>query len=148
MTDVFNDVKASLLKYCKDVIDRNNLQGFVNFDFDAHATIHQWPDKDLVGVGEYSITNEDKHYHVTCLIAVSTRANDSQLQKLSNVIGCIFKELEPGFGGIQVVDSKTGQLRGNLVVMDDVSVLPVARADTRPIQMIAVRLGSSFLVPP
>lgn len=148
-SDVYNSVCASLLKYCKDFIAENSTtQSFRVHDFDAFASENELPVEDLVGICEYSIENMDRHYITTVMFVVCTTAEDDALQKLRPVVGRLFGKLKPGSGEIQVVDATSGSIMGNLTVMDSVKVLPVARTDTRPVQMIAVSFASSFLTPP
>jgi len=148
--NTFIDIKSSLLKYCKDVIARypSIMPGWTVFDFDSHASVNEMPNTDVLGIMEYSVSNHDNHYYVTCMITVCTKSDDAQLKRLHPAMNALFGELKPGWGGIQVVNSNTGDAVGNLKVMENVTALPVGRADNRPIQMIAVELGSSFLVPP
>lgn len=148
--NIFMDVRASLLKYCKDVRARypNALPNFDVFDFDSHASVNDMPENDVIGISEYSIANADNHYYVTCMIVICTKADDAQLGRLNPAMSALFSELKPGFSGITVVNAQSGNEIGVLKVMENVTALPVARADNRPIQMIAVEMGSSFLVPP
>jgi len=142
------DIQQSLLKYCNDFISKNNLTDFQVFDFDSHGSINNLPDFHLLGIGEFEIENDSNKYYTTCSITVCTKADDATLIKLRPVIDQLFTELKPGCTDIKVVNGNTGKLVGNMVVMDNVAVLPVARTETRPLQMIAIRLASSFLVPP
>lgn len=142
------DIQQSLLRYCKEFISKNNLQDFEVFDFDSHGSINHLPDSHLLGIGEFEIENDSNKYYTTCSITVCTKADDSALTILRPVIDKLFTELTPGSVEVKVVNGSTGKLAGNMVVMDNVTVLPVARTETRPLQMIAIRLASSFLVPP
>lgn len=150
--DVYNNVSSSLIKYCNGFITRHSLTSTCEpFDFDAHAVEGEMPEKDLIGIGEYTIENVDQHYMITALVCVCTMADDANLKRLRKITGLLFSELKPGDTSIKVVDiggSPVGQYIGNLVIMDNVKALQIARSNTRPIQMIAVQFGSSFLTPP
>jgi hypothetical protein len=141
------DIQQSLLKYCNEFIKKNNLD-FEVFDFDSHGSINSLPDSNLLGIGEFEIENDSNRYYTTCSFVICTKADDAALVKLRPVVDKLFSQLTPGSIDIKVVTGTTGKLIGNMVVMDNVTVLPVARTETRPLQMIAVRLASSFLVPP
>lgn len=143
MANVYVDIKASLLKMCNDMFASSPEQVQI-FDFDAHATIEEFPEADLVGIAEYQIENLDRHYIITAMITVCTTAEDDQIVKLTQYINTIFDTLIPGYRTIPVVDSNTGVSRGNLVVMDNVKALPVGRTSTRPLQMVAVSFASAF----
>lgn len=146
---VLLDIKASLLKYCNDfIISQGATATVINFDFDAHATQEQWPDKDLVGIAELGVSNHTDHYVTTLMIGVCTRSDDKELQRLSPLIAELFDKLKPGDMEVKIVDYQTGMIKGGLVVMDHVNLMPVGRTNTRPVQFIAVQLASSFLSPP
>lgn len=145
---VYFNVQQSLLAYCKDFLTRNSISDFDVFDFDVHGVLNDLPNKDLIGIAEFGIENSQETYISTCMIVVSTKADDKDLTRLRNVIDKLFEELKPGYKGISVKNASTGNVLGNMTVMDDVGALAVARTATRPVQMIAIQLGSSFLVPP
>lgn len=147
MSDVFNDIHSSLLRFCNDFISSKLLQEFEVFDFDAHATIERLPSKHLLGVAEYGLVNEDKTYTVTCMILVSTLSTDGGNKILKKVVGQLYDALRPGTN-IPAVRSSDGQLTGHLVVKSPVEALPVMITEGRPVQGIAVSMGSSFLIPP
>lgn len=147
--DVYNNVSSSLIKFCSDFIEDNGFSlTTVPFDFDAHATVAEFPEKDLIGISEYMIENIDRQYIVSALICVCTQADDSNLQRLRPLIGGLFGKLIVGSSPVIVVDSEIGVPLGHLTVLESVKVLPVSRSITRPLQMIGVHFGSSFTTPP
>lgn len=147
--DVYNDVAASLLKYCNDFITRNSINAtFKVYDFDAFGAESELPPENLIGIAEYSIENVDRQYYATCMLVVCTKASDDALKLLRSTVGQLFKDLPVDKKTISIVGATTGTVTGNFVVMDNIKVLPVARTDTRPLQMIAVSFGTAFLTPP
>lgn len=148
MSGPYFAIQQSLLKYTNDFIERYDLRDFEVFDFDSHSTLEEMPEKHVIGVGEYSITNITEMYEVECFIGVSTMANDANLTILRPVIDKLFSELVPGAREVKIVDPKTGVQIGNLTVRGDVKVLPLAKTQTRPLQLIAVQFGAAFLEPP
>lgn len=148
MTDIFNNIRASLLSHCKNFIEANSYSTFDVFDFDAHATQDSLPlDRDLIGIAEYSLENEDKTYRTTVLFVVSTTSKDSGNRLLNEVVGKLFGTLRPGTN-LTAVKSDSGAHIGHLVTMSPVAVMAVAATEGRPFQGIAASFGSSFLVPP
>lgn len=147
MTDYYNNIRKSLLKFCNDFIASNELENFKPFDFDSHATIDKLPENNLIGVAEYAVRNNDKTYDITCMIVVSTLADDNGNVKLNSVVGKLFGVLKPGHN-LVAVSGDNGTQIGHMVVRSPVEALPVAGTDGRPFLGIAVSLGSSFLVPP
>ena len=142
MASVYNNCKASLLKYCTSMAP--NLK---TTDFDSHASVEKWPDSDLIGIAEYSIENQQEMYEITVMIAVSSKADDVQMDRMLPVVNTIFDDLVP-LKRIDIVDATSGAVIGNFVVTGSVHVLPPARTKTRPVIMIAVSLAATFLDPP
>lgn len=149
MSNAYEDCQRSLLAYCKNFLTRNSISGFEVFDFDAHAVEQQLPDSDLIGIGEYSIENQTDMHHVTCMLIICTKSDDTSLDRLRPVMGAIYKELVPGNTGeiLPVVDN-TGMKRGYLTVMDNVLVGPVGSTKTRPIQAVGLSFGVGYATLP
>jgi hypothetical protein len=145
MSNAYEDVNRSILAYLNGFLSRNSIQDFQVFDFDSHASLQQLPEKDLIGMGDYSIENKKDQYMVTCTIIVCTQADDAYLERLRPVVGKLFNELTPGATGARfpVVDP-SGVTRGFLTVADDTMVLPVGNTKTRPLQAIAVSFAVGY----
>lgn len=143
---IYMNTKASLLKYCKDFCTRNGFD-FDVFDFDAHATINELPDNDLIGIGEFSMENNSQMYIVTCMIGVCTKADDQNLTRLSPAIDKLFNELQPDRVDniLEIVTADVGEKTGQFKIINPIAVLPVARnAKARPFQTVAVSLAATF----
>ncbi len=136
MTINYLGVQKSLLRVCSDFISQSNLTGFIPFDFDSHGTINQLPDNDLIGVGELSLKNDVDDFMGTCYILVSTRGDDGNLVRLRPVVSNLFSFLSPGTV-LPLLDPQTGAEVGSMKITAGVSILPVARTKTRPLQMVS-----------
>lgn len=152
--DPYNDIQRSLLAYCNNFLQRNNLDtddgaNWDVFDFDVPTVNHEMPANNVIGIADYSIENTGDKYHVTCMVMVCTLSTDTKLENLRSAIGGLFAELRPGATGetLTVVD-ESGTKRGYFTVMDEVMVSPVATTKTRPIQGIAISLGVGYLALP
>lgn len=145
MSNAYQDINRSLLAYCNNFLIRHDIKDVDIFDFDAHAVEQELPDQDLIGIGEYSIENQTDKYHVTCMFIVCTKADDTQLKRLRNLVGSLFAELRPQNSGepFKIVD-EAGLKRGYMTVMDNVLVGPVGSNKTRPVQAIAVAFGVGY----
>ena len=143
--NAYEDIKRSLLSYCNNFLPRNSIEDFEVFDFDTHAVEQKLPDKDTIGISEYSITNNTDMYIITCMIVVCTKSDDTGLQRLDQAIGRLFNELTPGNTGelFSILD-ENGIRRGYLTVMDEVFVGSVAKTETRPLKAIAVSFGAGY----
>jgi hypothetical protein len=142
MLDPYNDIHRSILALCKKVLIDNSIVDFQVFDFEAHAAEQKMPDKDLIGISEYSIENQTDMYSVTCMIVVVTKSDDAGLKRLRSAIGKLFGTVKPNkrfpvynLGGAQL---------GELTVEDGVMVGPVGEAEARPVQAIAVSFGVGY----
>lgn len=146
---VYENVFASLLKYCGDFIEKKNIDNCENFDFDSHGSINQLPDSDLIGIAEYSLVEAQGLYYATCAIVVCTRSDDSQLKRMRKIVDAFSGELKVGFEGIKLVSSEDAKLIGHGKVMDEIEFMPPAKqADSRPVLLINLEVGCTFLVPP
>lgn len=145
MSNAYEDVQRSLLAYCNGFLDRNGVEDFEVFDFDAHSVEQELPDSDLIGIGEYSIENMTDHYNVTCMVIVCTKADDTGLRRLRATMGKLFSELKPRNSGnpFKVVDT-SGVTRGYLAVMDNVLVGPIGNTKTRPVQAMSVSFAVGY----
>lgn len=142
----YSDFKRSILSYLNNMLSRKAINNFQVFDFDAHAVTKELPESDLVGIGEYSLTNSTDMHHITCMIMVCTMSDDTGLDRLSPVVDALYNELKPGTSGeILPVLDKNGIKRGYLTVMDDVMVTAVGATKTRPIQALALSFGAGYL---
>ena len=147
---VYTNIQASLLRYCTDFLQNHNLNDkFEVFDFDSHSSINDMPsDKDVIGIGEFSLQEDEKNYYATLYFSVSTTSDDANLKRLRPVVDQLFSQLKVGEALCPIINSESSKIVGNLVVMNGTEVLPVARTTTRPLVMIGVMLGSTLLVPP
>jgi len=144
----YENLRASLVKMCKDVISEQALENFLPFDFDTHASLNDIPDSDLLGIAEMQVTNSEGTYETTCKVVVCTKTDDTYLERLLPVVDAVFDKLRPGYGGIKIVQASDGRIIGNFKVEDQVSIFPVAVSKGRPLQVIGLRLASSLIVPP
>lgn len=142
--DPYSDFLRSLQAYCNDFLTRKAITGFEVFDFEAHAVENELPNFDLIGINDYMVENQKDMYEVSCVLTICTKADDQNLNRLRGAISAMFAELKPGKTDIPI-KSKTGLTLGNFVVHDPVTVIPVGKTKTRPIQGIAVSFGAGYL---
>lgn len=141
---VYENANASLLKYCSDFIIRHGLDEhkFQVFDFDDHITANALPNANLIGIGEFSMENLGELYYFTCFISVAIQSTE-KIKLLKKVIGKLSTELEPGADVVKYVTSDEGVNFGRLIVKDTVAVLPIAKNETMPMQLIAVSFAGA-----
>ena len=146
MSGMYENVEASLLKFCNDQIMKNGLT-FKPFNFDTHATINEIPAGQYIGIGELGMVNAQETYEASCQFVVVTDAQDVTLKELRKAINIMFTALKPGTI-ISIVDAESAAHVGHLKVEAPVRILAVGASKGRPIQTIAVQFGSTLLVPP
>ena len=147
MSGIYLDVKASLLAFCKrskQAVGRDDMEVF---DFDTHAAQNKLPGVDLIGVGDYSLTDEQETHIGSCSVAVCTLSDDTLLGRLSTMIDYLYSQLSPGTQ-IPVVKRDNGQHVGFITVTTPMTVLPVVATETRPLQEIMVSFAVALETPP
>ena len=142
--DVYGDVHRSILNYCSSFLDRNVIQNFQIFDFDAHATIQELPNSDLLGVSDYAIENQQDIYVVTCMFVVCTKSDDAYLKRLRPVVAKLFSELRPSEENLFKLIDENGLKQGTIKIMSDVAALPIGNTKNRPVQAIAVSFSVGY----
>ena len=141
--DVQFDVGKSLIKMCNDFIVSNSLTDFQVFDFDAHASLNELPETNLIGIAEYSLTELGGYYSGSCMVIVSTKQSDSDLTVLRPVVSKMFNRVKSD-SVITVVEGDTGSVLGNLKVMAGTEAMAVARTKSRPLQAMNISFGLSL----
>jgi len=142
------NINASLLKVCKDFILSEGLSADYDvFDFDAHASLNDLPNKGLIGIAEYSLAEDSDMYSGECMIVISTMQDDLNLQKLKPLVSKMFSKWRTG-QEIAAVTADNGTLIGNIKVHSGTEALSVARTQSRPLQMISVSFGLATVLSP
>lgn len=137
---MYENFWGSIVSFCNDVADsRKVLYPTVDIeyiDWEAHANIQELPDADLIGSTAVTFTEEAPEiFSMSFTIGVSTHASDKSLFRLRNYVGEIFSRLRPG-QQIPFYDSVTAAQIGWLNITDGTMVMPMTRADVRPLQFI------------
>lgn len=146
---LYKVLKTSTLAYCKGFLTRNtSITNTDVFDFDSHASLQELPEKDLIGISEFSVENSGDTYYVNCIVTICTKSDDSNILRLTNIMDKMFSEIRPGATGdkFKVVDS-AGTRLGNFTVKSPVEATPVMKSKTRPIQGIMVSLAIACASP-
>ena len=115
------------------------------FKWDAANDATSLPETDLIGPFKMIVTNEDGLLTVAAQIVVCT-LNDPNLFRLDEIINQVFNHFAPN-KRLPLVDARTGAPLGILVVSDETTVLPVERANSRPIKSVAIEIRSDRSLP-
>lgn len=141
--NIYENTHRSILAYLKN-FNETQLNGvFQIFDFDEHSVTHDWPnDKDLLGIKEYSMEISDNTYICSCMIIVSTMANDRNFSRARPVVGKLSELLTSG-KHIDVVNA-TGTKISTAVIMQDILFASASKtSDVRPVIPIGISLAVS-----
>ena len=145
--ETYLNVRASLLRFCTQFIQDNFPNQFSTVDFDAHTSLNDLPDNNVIGISEFVFKEDTEMYEGAVNFMVMTTADDKNLQNLLPAIGKLFN-VTLTTKEIEVVDREDATVLGNLIVKGGTTVSPVARNEARPLQGVFVSFGASFLTPP
>lgn len=133
MEALYENIWSSIVNFCNDVIEGKDAQ---YVDWEAHANMHELPEGDLVGSTAITFTEEEPElFSGSFAIGVSTQTNDTNLFRLRKYVGEIFSKLRPGMK-VALFDRETMAQLGWLYVVNGTMVMPMTRADARPLQFI------------
>lgn len=117
---------------------------FFFVDFDDHAQIQELPNHHLVGTKAISV-NVDEHMVEMGLLLVVSAFGDSNFQKHDVVVDALFSRYLPT-KSINIYRSSDGAASGHFMVKNGTEVMPMAKADQRPVQFISVALATDRTV--
>ena len=137
---IYEDLHGSLIAFTNGVIDDRKLahpgETIEYIDWEAHANIFELPETDLIGTTAVAFTEEEPEVFTGSFsIGVSSFANDKNLFRLRNYVGEVFRRLRPG-DKIPFYDRETLANKGWIYITNGTSVLPMTKADVRPLQFI------------
>lgn len=135
------NLHASLFRFCHDIRDELADQNiFVTvIDWDAHADINKLPAADVLGIAGYSFELDDHQISIGASFGISTW-QDVSLFRHRRIRALVVERLLPT-ALIPVYDADSGEEKGQLVVRNGTSVMPMARTEVRPLQFVT----ASFL---
>jgi hypothetical protein len=137
---IYESLHGSLVAFVNTMVDARKLTDPDNIlefvDWEAHANINELPTRDLIGTTAVSFSEEEPDVFAGSMtIGVSTYANDQNLFRLRNIVGEVFRQLRPG-EKIPFYDHETLMQKGWLYVVNGTTVLPMTKADVRPLQFV------------
>jgi hypothetical protein len=144
-TNVYNNARQSLFKYCQELaLSLNASEGYnlTVINFDAHADLNSLPAQDIIGVADFSLTSDDGLLILSASIRVGTEG-DADIARLENIINVIFDQLQPA-NSLDLVDFDSSAKIGNLKIMNGTTVYPVMKTKTRPLKSVGISLASDL----
>jgi len=138
----YRDTFSSLLAFCTEFAQEVKGVGFdlEVMNLDSAGAPAEWPNKDVIGLAEFTFTLDDGNIVVSNMFAVST-VEDTNNFRLNDIMNRLLNKLIPG-RRIKLVNASSGVTRGFLVVTDGTRVTPPERSGTRAIQPVMVSLLS------
>lgn len=137
---LYENLHASLTVFAQSVIeDRKIVYPEVEIDFidwEAHANIHELPERDLIGLTAVTFNeSEPETFQGSFTLGISTYKNDKNLFRLRNYVGTAFSRMR-GTCKIPLYDTENSMQLGWLYIADGTTVMPMTRADVRPLQFV------------
>lgn len=150
MAGYYKHIRASLEKFCNDFrngqVTAGNSTNADIWNFDDFADFEDLPKTDLIGPAELQIANESGLTTGAVFLMITTH-DDVGNVRLTNMIDELYTAVQPGTN-IDLIHAETGNKLGNLKVMADVMLQPVARnSKQRPLQGIFISLGTDVHAP-
>lgn len=141
---IYENLHGSLVNFVNDVIDDRKQahpgEAIEYIDWEAHANIYELPDVDLIGTTAITFTEDEPEvFSGSFTIGVSTYASDKNLFRLRNYVGEVFRRLRPG-SKVPFYDRETLEQRGWLYIVDGTVVMPMTKADVRPLQFVQCQM--------
>jgi hypothetical protein len=129
---------SSVVAFTQDLRDRLINEGVLKapqyVEWDAHASINDLPQTDLIGLTAFALLAEENVVQVNCSIGVAT-FNEKNLFRLRKAAAIVFESLISG-KTIPYLDANSGVVTNQLVIAGGTNLMPVARADVRSIQFV------------
>lgn len=111
-------------------------------DFDAHAQIHEYPEHDIIGLRAFQIVIDEHIFYVSGMFGVGI-FNDTNLQRHYRILDKLYAELLPT-RRLPVYDMNSGLMIGEFIILDGTELMPMFKADNRPIQFIGFSFSSDL----
>jgi hypothetical protein len=135
---LYENLFSSLVVFAQGIIeDRKSAHPDVSIEFidwEAHANILELPDSDLVGITAVTFS-EDEAISGSFTVGISTFASDKNLFRLRNYVGKAFSCMVRG-SKIPIYDQEACVQIGWAHIIDGTTVMPMTKADTRPLQFV------------
>lgn len=138
----YRDSRASMIRFCRDFVNEASGLGIQMevMDFDVAGEPQTWPKKDVIGIGEFTMTLDDGVIEVEVAIGLST-VEDTNNFRLADLTNMLLNKLVPGMR-LKLLNASSGQTRGFLVVANGTRVAAPFPSTTRTIQPVLISLLS------
>lgn len=136
---IYTDLYKSLQKLCTDFITNNPGDALTYFNFDTAGSIADYPTGDVIGLGGYQLTEDEKMYEIDCMIGIST-VNDTNHFKLLDLTDKVWELVRPE--KLITIYDAGGVPKGLFKVMNGTRTLPVARSNGRVVQFVVFSAGA------
>jgi hypothetical protein len=146
-TNVYGDHLASLMKFCAEFAAEINVPDEDPFQpvlLDSYEDYDQIPKGSLIGVAGYAIDIDEHIVSVKTMIGIGTE-NDTNTFRLTAAMSKLVTRLLPT-KRIDVVDSETGDVLGQMTIDTGVRVMPASNAAGRTMKYIAFMASSGVTV--
>lgn len=140
----YNNIFVSTVRIVSDLVDEIKTAGIADpafINYDSHSSVHEWPDRDVVGLAGFSFQIGTHDILVSAMVAVST-VNDTNLFRHHKILDLLVDKLLPTRTH-SILNADTGAKVGWMVVTDGTEVRPAERTESRPLQYVMVSFLTS-----
>lgn len=148
MNNVLTNAETSIVKFAQDMITAMSEAGIAELEYveiDARAELvdAELPAGDIIGVTQFSITDDDGIFPIHFVLAVST-VGDTNLFRLRAISNFLFNRLQTG-AELTYFDVEASETAGEAVakswikVVPGTTLLPTSRVEVRPFRHIQVQ---------
>lgn len=145
MSSHFLHLFKSTVRVVTDTIQEVKDAGIADAQFmnmDDMAEIAEWPNVDLIGMAQFSITFDDHLIDMTCAFGVSPY-QDRQLLRHITIMDRLVDKLKP-MATHPVFHADTGDTLGWMKVTNGTTVRGMERTESRPLQFIVASFVTSL----
>ena len=136
----YQNIYASFVNFTNTFISTLPTASTTAFvDLDQHASDLSLPATDFLCTRGLGVTFDTLTMDINVMFGVSTTEDDASLFRHRGIIDALFPFLLPS-KELAYLDATTGNQLGFMIATRGTSIMPLARAQTRSIQLIAVNL--------
>jgi hypothetical protein len=138
MNNVLKFAETSLVKWVVDQIAAIDFADIEYVELDARSELSDasLPDKDIAGLTQFAIADDDRVFPVHFMVGVSTKV-DENLFRLRDIANHMYNRLQTGMQ-IPYYNADTQALLGQITIIPGTNLLPTSRVETRPFRFIQV----------
>lgn len=137
--ELYENLCITMMRYANNKVAelKADLPTLGYFDWDTVSEAQELPDHDLFGPAGMGFTDEGKFYEVVLAFGASTK-DDLNLFRLRKMMSKVVRDFRPE-ANFDIYRHETGQPVSWMVIKPPVTISPITRSATRPLQFIQLQ---------